>query len=117
MHADILSRFEAEVQRARRVTHPNVCRVHDLHQARTARGNELTFYTMEFLEGETLRDYVRRVGPLSVTEALSVSQEICAGVAEIHRHGLVHGDLKSSNIVLAKGAGSRRHVKIIDFGL
>jgi len=54
---------------------------------------------MEFLDGETLASRLRR-GPIPAAEARAIGRQICAGLAEAHRHGVVHGDLKSSNVIL-----------------
>jgi tetratricopeptide (TPR) repeat protein len=93
-------RLPPEVRLAREITHPNVCKIFEIHTAMTPNG-EIDFLTMEFLEGETLAERLSR-GPLPVAEARAIGRQICAGLAEAHRHGVVHGDLKSNNVILAQ---------------
>jgi eukaryotic-like serine/threonine-protein kinase len=113
---DLVDRIHAEVQLAHRITHPNVCKVHSLHVDRQPSGDRL-FLIMDFLDGETLRERVARTGPLDTATALSVAEQIAAGVDEAHREGVIHKDLKSSNIMLvARRDGTTRAV-ITDFGI
>jgi eukaryotic-like serine/threonine-protein kinase len=100
-----------EVQAARRVTHPNVIRIHDLHE-----DGPLLCLSMEYIDGETLFDQVKRRGPLPVREALDLLCAVSAGVAAAHQAGVIHRDLKPQNILLG-GLGGQRTVKIIDFGV
>jgi serine/threonine-protein kinase len=104
-----VARFQREVQAARRVTHPNVIRIHDLGEE-----GPLLFLSMEYLDGETLASRLRRTGPLPIPEALSILTDICQGVAAAHAAGVVHRDLKPQN-VLCRAAPPA--VKVIDFGL
>jgi len=107
-------RLLAEARFALQVTHPNICRVHGVDSAQTD-GGETNFLTMEYLEGETLQDRLQR-GPLSLDEYRNLAEQVCAGLAEAHRRGVVHGDLKGSNVILTKRDGSTVAV-ITDFGL
>ncbi len=104
-----------EVEIARRITHPNVCNIHDVHTASTAQG-EFDFISMEFLEGETLADRIRRA-PVPAPEACIIAKQICSGLAEAHRHQLIHGDLKTNNVILAKNPDGSVRAVIADFGL
>ena len=115
--ADVLKRLRREVRLAHRVTHPAVCRTFDLfrHEA-DASGPSLTFLTMELLEGETLARRIRRLGRLTPQEALSLAEQIAAGLAAAHEQGIVHRDLKSSNVILTPAAAGARAV-VTDFGL
>jgi tetratricopeptide (TPR) repeat protein len=90
--------------------------VYDLHSVSTELG-EVEFVTMEFIEGETLSDRIRRSGALSPGEAREIAVQVCAGLAQAHRQGVVHGDLKCSNIILAAGLEGRTRAVITDFGL
>jgi serine/threonine-protein kinase len=109
-------RFRREAQAARRITHPNVVRIHDLHE-----DGRLLFLTMEFIEGETLAAFVRRRDPLPVSEALAVLGEVALGVSAAHAAGVIHRDIKPQNVIVgatpAAGAAGARVVKVIDFGL
>jgi serine/threonine protein kinase/tetratricopeptide (TPR) repeat protein len=108
-------RLPPEVRNAREITHPNVCKIFEIHTAATDRG-EVDFITMEFLDGETLAERLRR-GPLPETEARTMALQLCAGLAEAHRNQVIHGDLKSNNVILTKAAGGATRVVITDFGL
>lgn len=104
-----------EVRNASTVSHPNICRIYELHSTATAAG-EVDFITMEFVEGESLAARLAR-GPLPEPEAKTIALQICAGLAEAHRSGIVHGDLKPQNVVLGTDAQGRVRAVIMDFGL
>ena len=93
---------------ARKVTHKNVCRIHEFDRL-----NGAACLSMEFVEGENLLSKLRRVGPLSVDETLEIARQICAGLHEAHLQGIVHRDLKPANIMLDRNGV----VKIMDFGI
>jgi serine/threonine protein kinase len=109
-----LDRFRREIALAHKVTHPNVCRIFDLGVHH--RGERITFLTMEFLDGETLSQHLRRRGPLSVDEARPLIEQMSAGLAAAHAAGVVHRDFKSPNVLLVPNASGLRAV-ISDFGL
>ena len=110
------SRLPPEARAAREVSHFNVCKLHDLHTAQTPFG-DVDFLTMEFVEGETLADRIKRAGPLPEIEAREIAREVCAGLAQAHRQGVVHGDLKCSNIILSRTFEDRPRAVLTDFGL
>jgi tetratricopeptide (TPR) repeat protein/tRNA A-37 threonylcarbamoyl transferase component Bud32 len=111
-----LNRFRREIQLARRVTHPNVCRIFDLGHHLGRRGR-VTFLTMELLDGESLLRRVRARGPLKPAEALPLVQQMVAALGEAHALGIVHRDFKSDNVMLvAQPSGGLRAV-VTDFGL
>jgi eukaryotic-like serine/threonine-protein kinase len=98
-----LSQFRREIQLGRRVTHRNVCRTFDLMQHDPASGgpsSPVAFLTMELLAGETLSERLRRTGRLTLAEALAVTVELAEGLHAAHAAGIVHGDLKSGNVLL-----------------
>jgi hypothetical protein len=103
-----LERFRAEVRIARQVSHPNVCRVHDIGQVDRA-----TFLTMEYVDGEDLRSLLRRIGRLPGDKALEIARKLCAGLAAAHDKGVLHRDLKPANVMI----DGRGQVLIADFGL
>ena len=115
---ELLERLKREVQLARRVTHPNVCRMFDVgfHKGDD---HATVFLTMELLEGETLEARLRRVGKLTPEEARPIIEQLVAGLAAAHERGVIHRDFKSNNVLLCAddrpGAGER--AVIIDFGL
>ncbi len=108
-------RLPPEVRHATSISHPNVCKIFEIHTAYTSRG-ETDFLTMEFLEGETLAERLHR-GPVPEEEARSIALQLSAGLAEAHRNHVIHGDLKSSNVILAKGPQGSIRAVITDFGL
>jgi len=105
-----------EARTAREVSHFNVCKVYDLHTAITNTG-EVDFLSMEFIEGETLSAHTKNNGPLKPGEALVLARQICAGLAQAHRQGVIHGDLKLANVILAKAPDGSTRAVITDFGL
>jgi tetratricopeptide (TPR) repeat protein/TolB-like protein len=107
-------RLLPEVRHASEISHPNVCKIFEIHTASTTEG-EIDFITMEFLEGETLSERLRRGIPSE--EARTIAQQLCAGLAEAHRNNVVHGDLKSNNVILTTSAEGSVRAVITDFGL
>ena len=105
-----------EVRAAREVSHFNVCKVHDLHSTGGA-WPEVEFLTMEFIEGETLSERIRRLGPLEQDDVQKIGRQICAGLAAAHRQGVIHGDLKCGNILLTEAPARGTRAVITDFGL
>ena len=112
----LLAHFKKEVQLARRLSGPHVCRIHDLHPSTDADGLPRAFLTMEFLEGITLADKIRESAPLPWREVKTIALEICEGLRVMHEAGIIHRDLKSRNVMLAKRNGLVRAV-VMDFGL
>jgi hypothetical protein len=109
--------LKAEVQLARRVSHPNVCRIFDVGtHVLPGTNTVIHFLTMEFVEGETLGQRLRMAGPLPLDEAITTARQILAGLSAAHRAGILHRDLKSDNIMLRTTEAGPVAV-ILDFGL
>jgi serine/threonine-protein kinase len=104
----MLERFRNEVRIARRISHPNVCRVYDIGET-----DNQVFLSMEYVDGEDLSSLLRCIGRLPRDKALEIARKICAGLAAAHDKGVLHRDLKPSNIML----DGRGEVLIMDFGL
>jgi tetratricopeptide (TPR) repeat protein/tRNA A-37 threonylcarbamoyl transferase component Bud32/TolB-like protein len=112
-----VERFKREIQLARKVTHPNVCRLFDVSHHRPEDGSAgVIFLTMELLLGETLAERLRRTGMLSTEEALPIARQVAEALYAAHQVGVVHRDLKPGNILLVEGRGALRAV-VTDFGL
>ena len=121
-----IEHFMREIQLARKVTHPNVCRIFDLghHQAASATGratpeSETTFLTMELLSGETLTDKLKRAGRMSVSEVLPLVVQMASGLAAAHAAGIIHRGFKSGDVILVppKDNQSETRAVVTDFGL
>jgi serine/threonine protein kinase len=107
-NTDALERLKREVSAARRITHPNVIRIHDISDS-----EGLHFVSMEFFSGSTLKELLKRNGAYSISQGAQIALQICDGLESAHRQGVIHRDLKSQNIIV-NDAGE---LKIIDFGL
>ena len=103
-----LERFSHELKTVRKIIHKNVGRMHDLAEDRGSH-----YITMEYISGQDLKGLIRQTGRLTVSKAMSLAKQICAGLAEAHRLGIVHRDLKPGNIMIDREGNAR----IMDFGL
>lgn len=113
-----IRRLKAEVQLARKVSHENVCRIYDLGAHRLENSGILvSFFTMEFVDGEGLGERLRRQGPLGVSEAVRIARQLLLGLRAAHQAGILHRDFKSDNVMLRKGADGSVAPVIMDFGL
>jgi serine/threonine-protein kinase len=105
-------RFRREAQAAASLNHPAIVAVYDTGEDRTPKG-ATPYIVMEYVEGETLRDVLRREGHLSPERAMSLSADICGALDFSHRNGIVHRDVKPGNVMITpQGA-----VKVMDFGI
>ena len=118
-----IERFRREIQLARKVTHPNVCRTFDVfrHTETThdGSGRETLFVSMELLTGETLDKLIRREGRLTTSTALPIVKQMAAGLSAAHQAGVIHRDFKSANVVLISPSSGSQSIRavITDFGL
>ena len=105
---DTIERFRNEMKLARKIGHKYVCRMYDLGKAEGT-----YFITMEYVPGEDLKSFIRRSGQLTVGKAVYVARQVLEGLAEAHRLGVVHRDLKPQNIMIDREGNAR----IMDFGI
>jgi len=112
---NMLERLRREVQLARRVTHPNVCRVFDLGRDRQG-DQDVIFLTMELIRGETLTTRLKRQGRIHPSEALLIATQLCDALDAAHQAGVLHRDFKTSNVMLA-GEGPHVRAVVTDFGI
>ena len=116
-------RFLREVQLARKVTHPNICRIFDLFEhvspgAGPPAPPPAALVTMELLHGETISQRLQRKGPFAVADALVIARQMAAALDAAHAAGIIHRDFKSNNVMLLDARGSQPlRVVVTDFGL
>jgi len=112
-----IHRMRCEARLARRISHANVCRVHDigLHEEPGRVDEQLHFLTMEFIDGQRLGEIVR-VRPLEIPVVFAIARQILAGLGAAHSAGVLHRDLKSDNVMVS-GEGASLRATITDFGL
>jgi serine/threonine protein kinase/WD40 repeat protein len=103
-----IDRFRNELKLTRDITHKNVCRMYDLNKEEQA-----YYITMEYVSGEDLKSFIRRAGPLGMGKTIFIAKQVCEGLAEAHRLGVVHRDLKPQNIMIDREGNAR----IMDFGI
>lgn len=113
---DAFERLRRELRLTRRLTHPNLCRVHDIARDMNATGSVL-FFTMELLEGETLHERIRRDGPMGEDEALVLLRQMAGALEAAHDAGVIHRDLKPANVMLVAGEDGARRAVVMDFGI
>src|SRR5262249_10915399 len=102
----VLRRVRRGVLLARRVAHPNVFLVYELYSVQIGTGESLRFLSMEFLDGESLAQRLRRVGRMSPADALPLVRQMVAALAAAHAQGVVHRDFKPSNVMLVPAEDS-----------
>src|SRR5437588_3318467 len=110
LHADEdrLKRFAREARSASALNHPNVCVIYEIGEAEEGR----RFIAMEHIEGLTLRQRLRQ-GPIPLSDAVGIAQQVAAALVAAHKAGVVHRDIKPENIMLRPDG----YVKVLDFGL
>lgn len=112
MAPTFFERFKREAEIASRLHHPNIITIFDF--GRTSDG--FCYYVMELLAGESLRQRIKRDGPLTLRQAAAVIEQTVQGVAHAHHQNVIHRDLKPHNIMLTSVDGNE-YVKVLDFGL
>ena len=105
----LLDRFKQEIKLARKITHRNVLRTHDFGES-----DGVSYISMEYLEGVTLKDLIKNRGALPLGVGLSIAKQMCKGLEAAHLTGIVHRDIKPQNMLILMESGD---LKIMDFGI
>jgi eukaryotic-like serine/threonine-protein kinase len=103
----IIERLQNAFQAAGKLSHPNICRVHLLGQEKVT-----AYIIMDYVQGENLKSMIQMTKRLRLGTIVRLAQQICAGLAEAHRQGVTHGDLKPTNILVGQDGNAR----IMDLG-
>ena len=98
--------FLLEMRILQKLSHPNVVPITDAGEA-----HDLLFFTMPYIEGETIRQRLRRDGALPISESVRIARDIALGLAHVHSQGVVHRDVKPENVLLSPGGAI-----LLDFG-
>ncbi|MFI5280938.1 MAG: protein kinase, partial [Gemmatimonadales bacterium] len=104
----MLARFKDEIRLARKITHRNVVRTHDLGEV-----EGMYYITMEFCEGQSLKHLIQSRGHLPVNVALTVGKQLCRALESAHEQGVIHRDIKPQNLIM-EPSGT---LKVMDFGI
>ena len=105
---EMIERFHNELKLARKIAHRNVGKMYELMEDAGTH-----FITMEYIPGQDLKGLIRQMGRLTTVKAISIAKQVCEGLEEAHRLGVVHRDLKPGNILIDKEGNAR----IMDFGI
>ena len=110
---EFIARFEREVLITSQLGHPNTVQVYDFGRS----PNGVFYYAMEYIDGLTLEELVRRSGPLPAARVVHLLSQVGGALAEAHAAGLVHRDVKPANIMICVRGGIYDFAKVLDFGL
>ena len=113
---ELLIRFQREAEASGRLRHPNVVNVTDFGVT-VIEGTPVAYLVMEYLDGETLFEYLQKHPLMPPSMAVDILEQISLGVAEAHSHGILHRDLKPQNIWLQPDGRGGYIVKVLDFGI
>jgi eukaryotic-like serine/threonine-protein kinase len=105
---DFIRRFKREAESATSLDHPNIVSIYDVGE-----DEEIYFIVMEYVQGKTLKQYIKEHGKLSVEESLHIMKQIVSGMAVAHDHGIIHRDIKPHNILITENGTA----KLTDFGI
>ncbi|HXD18665.1 MAG TPA: protein kinase [Vicinamibacterales bacterium] len=110
---DVVRRFQREARAASTLDHPNIVTVYDLGQA----DDGTVYIAMEYIEGRSLKETIRRDGPVPYDLAVDIVRQVTGALAVAHRKQIIHRDLKSQNLMLTTGVDGRLVAKLVDFGI
>lgn len=105
---EFVNRFKAEAQAAACLTHPNIVSIYDVGEE-----NDLYYIVMEYIEGTTLKEYIKQKGKLSSADSANIASQICGALSVAHEKNIIHRDIKPHNIMIT----SNNLVKVTDFGI
>lgn len=105
---NFVQKFKTEGLAAAQLSHPNIVNIFDVGQE-----EDVYYIVMEFIEGETLKEYIQREAPLPVEQAITIATMICDGLQHAHEKGIIHRDIKPHNIIITETG----IVKVADFGI
>jgi serine/threonine-protein kinase len=111
--AEMISRFEREARVIAMIEHPNVVALHDFGEL----GDGRPYLVMEYLDGTSLRTIIKEGGALSPDEVLSVLEPLASALSAAHAHGVIHRDVKASNVMICEEREGERRVVLLDFGV
>jgi serine/threonine-protein kinase len=112
-NAELCARFLREAQAVARLRGEHLARVHDVGQLEDG----VPYMVIEYVEGKEIAAVLRNRGPLPVEEAALYALQTCEALAEAHRHGIVHRDIKPQNLFLSTGTDGAPSIKVLDFGV
>ncbi len=105
---EFILRFRREAESATSLSHPNIVNIYDVGEE-----NNLYYIVMEYVQGKTLKDYIRESAPLQIEEALSIFNKISSAIRHAHENHIIHRDIKPHNILITEDG----QVKVTDFGI
>ncbi len=108
-----LKRFLQEAKTISTMHHPNIISVHDFGVSE----DNQPYMVMDYVEGTTLSDYIKKEGALEPEFAVNLAMQICDGLSHAHSHNVLHRDLKPNNVMLVPLAAGEHHLRVLDFGL
>lgn len=106
--AAFVRRFEREAQAVAALSHPNIVNIYDV-----GKEDSIYFMVMEYVDGKTLKEYIKEKGRLPLQEAISITRQIAEALQEAHQAGVVHRDIKPQNVLFSREG----KVKVTDFGI
>ncbi|HOC05884.1 MAG TPA: Stk1 family PASTA domain-containing Ser/Thr kinase [Bacillota bacterium] len=105
---EFVRRFRREAQAAASLSHPNIVNIYDVGQE-----NDIYFIVMEYVEGETLKDFIEREAPLEPARAVNITRQIANALYHAHYNKIIHRDIKPHNVLISKDG----RIKVADFGI